>query len=237
MSTPFGTIQSDVFTPICAECHNAVGASAGLRLDEAGSFAAIVDVASTEVPSLMRIAPGDPDNSYLVQKIEGTAAIGGRMPLGGPPLPDATIEFIRQWVTDGALPDTQEALAFAPRVKSVSIDQDVTLNRLPESITIVWSSPVDPTSFSTATLSLLASGGDGVFTDGNEIEIDISVDSLDNAYVTRLLTDSQTLYADTFQLRIAGVGDVYARAADARGIDGDGDGVAGGSFVFNFSVE
>jgi hypothetical protein len=28
------------------------------------------------------VKPGDPDNSYLVQKIEGRASVGGRMPLG-----------------------------------------------------------------------------------------------------------------------------------------------------------
>ena len=28
----------------------------------------------------MRVNPGNPDLSYLVQKISGTAAVGGRMP-------------------------------------------------------------------------------------------------------------------------------------------------------------
>ena len=54
----------------------------GLRLDAANSYANLVNVASNEVPSLKRVKPGDPDNSYLVQKVEGTAAVGGRMPLG-----------------------------------------------------------------------------------------------------------------------------------------------------------
>ena len=237
VSTAFGTIQSDVFTPICAECHNATGASAGLRLDEAASFSAIVNVASTEVNTLLRIAPGDPDNSYLVQKIEGTAAVGGRMPLGGPPLPDETIEFIRQWVTDGALPDTQEALAFAPRVVSSSIDQDATLNQLPGSVIIVWSSPVNLASLSDATVSLQASGGDGTFSNGNEINIDVSVPDLDNPYVTTLITNGQVSVDDTYQLRIAGDGDNFVRAIDSRAIDGDGNGLAGGSFVLDFAVE
>jgi hypothetical protein len=32
---------------------------------------------------MRRVAPGNPDNSYLVRKLEGTAGItGSRMPLG-----------------------------------------------------------------------------------------------------------------------------------------------------------
>jgi hypothetical protein len=52
--------------------------------------------------TLLRVAAGDPDNSYLVQKLEGTAASGGRMPLGAGALDQALINDIRQWITDGA---------------------------------------------------------------------------------------------------------------------------------------
>ena len=75
-----------------------------MDLSEGESYGNIVNVASKEVPALMRIEPGDPDNSYLVQKIEGTAAVGGRMPLGGNMLPIATIALIRQWIDEGAEP-------------------------------------------------------------------------------------------------------------------------------------
>ena len=63
----------------------------------------LVNVPSTEVPSILRVEPGNPDDSYLVQKIEGTAAVGARMPLGGPNLSADEIAAIRQWITDGAL--------------------------------------------------------------------------------------------------------------------------------------
>ena len=47
--------------------------------------------------------PGDPENSYLVHKIEGRAGITGTiMPPGGDPLTAEEIEAIRQWITDGA---------------------------------------------------------------------------------------------------------------------------------------
>jgi hypothetical protein len=104
LTARFGSIQSHVFTPICSVCHAGGSAPQGLRLDAANSYAMLVGVASSEVPSLNRVAPGDPDNSYMVQKIEGHAAVGARMPFGGPYLDPEVIAQIRQWVTDGAMP-------------------------------------------------------------------------------------------------------------------------------------
>jgi len=100
----YASIQSHVFTPICAACHAGGSAPQGLRLDAGNAYAMTVGVSSAEVSSLKRIAPGDPDNSYLVQKIEGHAAVGARMPFGGPYLDDATIAVIRQWIAAGAAP-------------------------------------------------------------------------------------------------------------------------------------
>jgi len=228
ISTAFGTIQSTVFTPICSECHGPVGASAGLRLDAAVSFSTIVGVASTEVPALSRIEPGDPDNSYLIQKIEGTQAIGAQMPLGGPPLPAETMAFFREWVSNGALPDgatiDTAASAFAPAVASASIDQDAVLDRMPETLSIVWTSPVDNSSLSDATVSLVRSGGDGTFNDGNEVAVDVYTAETTNPYVTTLVTTELKPTEDSFQLRILGDGDTVARSVDALTIDGNGNG-------------
>jgi hypothetical protein len=63
-----------------------------------------VNVASHEKPSAIRVVPGDPDNSYIIQKLEGTAGIEGvRMPAGGPYLTADQISLIRQWIAAGAL--------------------------------------------------------------------------------------------------------------------------------------
>jgi len=49
------------------------------------------------------VVPGDPTNSYLVQKLMGAAAItGARMPLGGPYLDDATTAQVAAWIAAGA---------------------------------------------------------------------------------------------------------------------------------------
>lgn len=48
------------------------------------------------------IVPGDPDGSYLVEKISGTPRSGARMPLLGPPLSDEQVGLIRTWIAEGA---------------------------------------------------------------------------------------------------------------------------------------
>ena len=99
-------IQAQVFSPICSVCHSGPTSGvlpSGMNLTSAAnSHAALVNVASLEVMGIDRVAPGDPDNSYLIQKLEGTAAFGDRMPQGGPFLDQQTIDTIRQWIVDGA---------------------------------------------------------------------------------------------------------------------------------------
>ena len=101
-------IQSLVFTPICSACHNGSNPSSGplpgsQNLTAGRSFANLVDVASQEQPAVLRVKPGDPSDSYIIQKLEGAAGIGGqRMPLGGPYLDQTTIDQIKSWIAGGA---------------------------------------------------------------------------------------------------------------------------------------
>jgi uncharacterized protein (TIGR03118 family) len=107
-ATTLTQVQTNVFTPRCSSCHNgsqpAGGALPGsMNLLAGNSFASIVNVASLEQGTLMRVKPGDPDNSYLIHKVENTAGIAGaQMPFGGPFLDQPTIDQIRSWITAGA---------------------------------------------------------------------------------------------------------------------------------------
>ena len=98
------TLQTNIFGAICSRCHTGATAPHGLRLDsEENSYAFLVGHASDEIPALLRVNPGKPDESYMVKKIEGDPSIvGNRMPLGGPYLSDTQIESIRNWITNGA---------------------------------------------------------------------------------------------------------------------------------------
>jgi hypothetical protein len=101
-------LQTDVFTPRCSGCHTGGGGSlpSSMNLSSAtGSYNALVNVDSAEVPSLKRVLPGNPANSYLVRKLEGTAGIvGERMPFGGPYLTQTEINRVRDWIQAGAAP-------------------------------------------------------------------------------------------------------------------------------------
>ena len=98
----FASIQDNVFTPLCADCHSGPNPPEGLRLDAANSYDAIFKVDSQQVPELELVDSGKPEDSYLIHKLEGTAAVGDRMPQGGPFLDQATISVIREWIDEGA---------------------------------------------------------------------------------------------------------------------------------------
>ncbi len=97
------SIQANVFTPICTQCHTGSAAPHGLALDAGLARQNLVGVGSVERGGLMRVQPGNPDSSYIVWKIEGRATIsGGRMPLGLQPLSSEVITAIRTWIQNGA---------------------------------------------------------------------------------------------------------------------------------------
>jgi len=99
-------IQDNVFTPICTECHVPGGPGPMPLTGTDVSFQSLVGQASVG-SALLRVSPGEPDNSYLVHKIEGRPGIGGigRMPPSPRPmLPQESIDAIVQWIVDGAQP-------------------------------------------------------------------------------------------------------------------------------------
>jgi len=88
----FKTDVLPIFTANCVSCH---GASSGFS---AASYADVMKGGRNG----QDVKPGDADGSLLVQKVKGTQTIGGRMPRGGGPLPDADIKKISDWVAQGA---------------------------------------------------------------------------------------------------------------------------------------
>lgn len=102
------SIQANIFTPNCAlsGCHSGAAPQQGLLLGPTASFSNIVSQPSTEVPTLNLIEPGNPDNSYLIRKVEGTASVGQQMPRNLPPLSNEKLQALRSWVSNGALVPT-----------------------------------------------------------------------------------------------------------------------------------
>lgn len=101
-SAGLSAIQTQIFTPKCVGCHGNVVRQAGLNLASGSSFLSLVNVKSTET-SLTLVIPSDPDESYLLHKLEGRSDIvGNRMPQGGPFLTTVEVDLIKQWISDGA---------------------------------------------------------------------------------------------------------------------------------------
>ena len=109
----FASIQREIFESTdsagrsaCTSCHSNTGRapSGGLNLNHDVAYEQLVGATSRAKPGAVRIIPGDPDNSYLIQKLEGAAGIvGRRMPQNGPPyLTDGQILIVRRWITIGA---------------------------------------------------------------------------------------------------------------------------------------
>jgi hypothetical protein len=99
----FTNIQTNVFNSVCIQCHIGAAAPQGLRLDNQNSYDALVNVLSSERGDLLRVKPGDPDNSYIIRKLEGGPEIAGaQMPLNLTPLSQETINAIRVWISQGA---------------------------------------------------------------------------------------------------------------------------------------
>ncbi len=137
----FQSIQDNVFTPICSPCHSGANAPKGLMLDAAHSYNLLVGVASTEVPSLQRVEAGDPDSSYIIDKLQGSAGIvGSQMPLGETPLSQATIDVIRQWITNGAPP---AAAAPTSSVNAMAKIQALAHDMQSDRFSVTQTSPLD----------------------------------------------------------------------------------------------
>lgn len=63
-------------------------------------FAELVSVSAATCSNEIRVVPGDPDASYLVQKIDSDSPqCGAPMPLGGPSLPANAVACVRDWVS------------------------------------------------------------------------------------------------------------------------------------------
>ena len=238
-------LQANLFDPFCITCHAGAAAPLGLRLDAGNSFNNLVGVPSRQT-GLLRVEPGNPDDSYLIRKLEGTASEGDQMPLGGPPLPQSTIDFARQWITDGALPDDAGPTGEPPTVTSLDPAPDSVLSAMPASIEVGFDREIDASTINSETFTLVASGGDGSFDDGNETVITpVSVSlSMINPRLATMDLGGVSGSEDQYRVTLRGSGASFVMSVDGLRLDGEfsgafpsGDGAEGGDFVAGFSIE
>ena len=97
-----------IFTGNCtfSGCHAGSSPAQGMSLVAGQAFSNVVNVPAIELPTMNRVTPNQPDNSYLVHKVQDThvdvGGSGGRMPLNRSPLSQSDIDLIRAWMQAGA---------------------------------------------------------------------------------------------------------------------------------------
>ena len=112
----FSSIQREIFNVsdssgrlACTQCHTVAARNfvGGLALTEGVAYGDLVGQPSRNKAGAIRVVPGDPENSYLLHKLEGRSTIAGaRMPRNaGPFLTAGQISIIRRWIQLGAKND------------------------------------------------------------------------------------------------------------------------------------
>jgi hypothetical protein len=242
LTPTFDSIQANVFDPICVLCHAGANAPVGLRLDAANSYSLLVGVASGEQPSVRRVAPGDPNNSYLIQKLEGTAAVGARMPLNLPSLPQDDIDVVRQWIAAGALGSSSTSGPI--RLTSLSPTPSSTVAAMPTSITAGFDRDLNASSVTTATFTLQRAGADALLGTADDVTItpaSVTVPAANQRSAVMDLTGVPAV-PDRYRITLVGTGPSTILDLGGNALDGEptplpsGDGVAGGNYTATFTL-
>lgn len=94
-----------LFQRQCVACHVSGQEQGQLGLLPKLAYASLVDVAARQAP-LPRVAPREPERSYLLHKLRGShldqGGSGVRMPMGQEPLPETELDMLRAWIEAGA---------------------------------------------------------------------------------------------------------------------------------------
>ena len=106
LASTLESIQTNIFSAVCAvKCHRLPTPKKDLNLEAGEAYENLVNVPSVGIPAMMRVLPGDADNSYIIWKLEGREGIRNKqMPLNLPALPSDQIDSIKTWINEGAVP-------------------------------------------------------------------------------------------------------------------------------------
>ena len=97
--------MAQILSTTCDSCHRGAAPAGSLSLEPTRSYAALVNVpAVAACTTQLRVKPGDPDGSVLIQRMIGTSC-GQRMPVPETTYFDRVPEelaIIRTWIQNGA---------------------------------------------------------------------------------------------------------------------------------------
>lgn len=233
LTADFTSIQANVFTPICTKCHSGAGAPQGLQLDAAHSYSLLVGVPSAEEPNLLRVKAGDPDNSYIIRKLEGGPGIVGvQMPADGPPyLPQATINVIRSWITNGAMKamaasvSSSSQLAQRFTVAATSPGSNSVVTMVLPAIVVAFNHEVDASLINYTTVTLEKANAtlstDPMTSAGTSAQIPISATLADGNPMVIVITPRVPLAAGTYRVTLRGAGGGALADVNAQALGSD----------------
>ncbi len=104
-ASQFATIQQHVFSTTCANCHgSSTFAAAGLHLTEGKSYNNLINSKSSKETGLMRIKPGDAENSVLFRALTTDISSDGkwRYDHTSEVVNENILTLIANWINAGA---------------------------------------------------------------------------------------------------------------------------------------
>lgn len=220
LAPTLSSLQENVLTPICAQCHIGGNAPLGLQMDTIENSASnLIDVDAVTNPLFKRVQPGNAAASFLYLKIIGDPQAGARMPLGQTPLGDDTIAVFEQWIDSGAPLNTNQLVVTSVASKSAS---NTTI------LAVRFSQPIEPSSVQASQISLAVQQGDMLWpVTANQIRLSWpEPKQLDISFASA--TDS--ISGISMQLNEPAISTVISQQGVM--LDGDRDGQPGGVFYY-----
>jgi hypothetical protein len=105
------SLENELFKSSCAQrsCHSSFSEKGGLVLEPGKAYENLVNVQAdnkvAKAAGKVRVVPGDPDASFLIQKLTRPGpGEGDLMPKRSHALPPQAVEIIREWIKAGAPP-------------------------------------------------------------------------------------------------------------------------------------
>ena len=100
----FNVIQKDLFNTTCANCHGGSNsAAAGLFLTDGKSYENLVNTVSKKNPEMLRVKPGDAENSILYQALFSNLSLNWHYDHTHEVLENNKMKnILTDWITSGA---------------------------------------------------------------------------------------------------------------------------------------
>lgn len=213
----------------CANCHSGGSPLGGMNLETVElAYANLVGANGDGVnangnASFKRVNPGNPDESYIILKLEGDPRAGSQMPLVQPPKPlsSAQIQLVRDWIANGA---PQSGTGVSPtRVSKVSN------NEKENELQIHFSRKISVDTFSDEALQIyFVEKGEQWLASSDHYQYSFDGQTL----LLSLSPPDVSLDGFILFLNAAQVSAVYD--ANGRLLDGDGDNLDGGAFRYEY---